>query len=548
MNVTVIGLGAMGGGMARSLLRCDAVSTVAGFDLDTERVKTFHAEAQKVNKATAELPGDTKLSSFVTKDTGVVILVLVNEKQCQAVCFDGGDDNNSLESLVKPGAIVMVSSTVTPAWSKQAHQRFASKNIRYCDCPISGGPVRALAGEMTIMASGDEADLNTLDPLLQTMGKEIHIIQGGAGMGSTVKMVHQLLAGVHIVVAAEALALAAKAGLDVEQMYRIVQGAAGASWMFGDRGKRMISNPDDKVMSALAIFIKDLDIVYSEAKALQCPIPMATAALQQFISGASLGLTQQDDSKVVQVYETISGVSVQDSAKGSTQQEGDNIGDLWVLADGTKETILEVGEEERHNIVLSNDYTRVLKVKFGPNDTTCAHRHAEDSLYFFLVEGGLDVVNHVKGSDPACDCMEFGEVRYGTHKTDKPLVHRITNKSEGEMFCIDAEVLRSPPVTSPIPLVAEHHTLIKTRDKCRVYQLCLEPGASVTVTYPFFYLSIVLKGSTVQTKLQSEGGGLGITWDKSMVLGNVEWHSPTVGITLTNVGSAVFEQFIAEWR
>ena len=115
------------------------------------------------------------------------------------------------------------------------------------------------------------------------------------------------------------------------------------------------------------------------------------------------------------------------------------------------------------------------------------------------------------------------------------------------MFCIDAEVLKSPPVKSPIPLVAEHHTLIKSRDKCRVYKLCLEPGATVAITYPFFYLSIVLKGSTVQTRLESNGGAARIAWDRSMVIGEVEWHSPTVGITLTNVGATVFEQFIAEW-
>jgi quercetin dioxygenase-like cupin family protein len=87
-----------------------------------------------------------------------------------------------------------------------------------------------------------------------------------------------------------------------------------------------------------------------------------------------------------------------------------------VLPDGTKEQILEVADESRHHLVLSNEYTRVLKVEFPPNDTTLAHRHAEDSLYFFLVEGGLQVVNHVKGSDPVCDCMDFGEVRYGTHR------------------------------------------------------------------------------------------------------------------------------------
>ena len=308
----------------------------------------------------------------------------------------------------------------------------------------------------------------------------------------------------------------------------------------------MISNPDDKVMSALAIFIKDLDIVYSEAKALQCPIPMATAALQQFISGASLGLTSQDDSKVVQVYETISGVSVQESAKGTTPQEGDNIGDLWILPDGTKEPIIEVGEEERHHIVLSNDYTRVMKVKFGPNDTTCAHRHAEDSLYFFLVEGGLNVVNHVKGSDPACDCMEFGEVRYGTHKSDKPLVHKITNKNNTDMFCIDAEVLKSPPVTSALPLIADHHELIKTRDRCRVYKLALEPGQSVAVSYPFFYLSIVLKGSKIEKTIGSKGHS--ISWDKVMEIGDEDWCTPTIDVTIKNVGESAFEQFIAEWR
>ena len=117
------------------------------------------------------------------------------------------------------------------------------------------------------------------------------------------------------------------AGLDVNQMYEIVNGAAGSSWMFTDRGKRMIDNPDDKVMSALAIFVKDMDIVYNEAKRLQCPIPLATTALQQFISGSSLGLSKEDDSQVVKVYETLTGVSVSESKKST--QGGD---DVWAVS------------------------------------------------------------------------------------------------------------------------------------------------------------------------------------------------------------------------
>lgn len=424
MNVTVVGLGAMGGGMARSILRSSQVKKVSGFDLSTDLVTQFHNDAKAVNKASNETPPSSsttttnaapfQLKDFVNKETDVVVLVLVNENQCDSVCFGSGSSNlnENLLHLMKPNGCVFMCSTVTPAFAKSAYEKFASKGIQFVDCPMSGGPVRALAGELTMMVAAEAKTLEYVDPLLKAMGKEIHVIPGGPGMGSTVKMVHQLLAGVHIVVAAEALALAAKAGVDVGQMYDIVKGAAGNSWMFSDRGKRMFDNEDDKVMSALGIFIKDLDIVYSESKRLQCPTPIASAALQQFISGASLGLARKDDSQVVKVYESLTGVPLMKKKNGSddgkkrkivemsSKKEGDEVGDLW---DG--EEILEVGDEPRHKMVLSNEYTRVLKVKFPPNDTTLAHRHAEDSLYFFLVEDGLNVINHVKGFDPQCDCM-----------------------------------------------------------------------------------------------------------------------------------------------
>jgi putative dehydrogenase len=432
-KVTVVGLGAMGGGMARSLLRCDSVNEVSGFDLNPEIVSKFYAEAKQLGKASSSTSSSSSspleiltLDRFVDKDaTDIVWIVLVNEVQCQSICFENNGVN--LESLLRSGTTVVVSSTVTPAWSKRACSRFNKSGIRYLDCPVSGGPVRALSGEITIMASGDEETLKFVDPLFQTMGKEIHIIKGGAGMGSTVKMVHQLLAGVHIAVAAEALALAAKVGLDVHQLYDIVKGAAGASWMFCDRGARMIEytgeNPEqEKVMSSLAIFIKDMDIVYSSAKELRCPVPIATAALQQFIGGSGLGLDKKDDSQVVKVYETLSGVSVSASSSSSqpnnydtnsppsTSKVGDNVGDLWILPDGTKEKILEVADEPHHHVVISNEYTRVVKGRVSPKHTAGAHKHSEDSMYFFLADGGLDFVNHVKGCDPACDRVEFGEV------------------------------------------------------------------------------------------------------------------------------------------
>lgn len=279
---------------------------------------------------------------------------------------------------------------------------------------------------------------------------------------------------------------------------------------------------------------------------LQSPIPVASAALQQFISGQSLGLGHKDDSQVVKVYESVTGVPVRKSK--TSKVEGDQVGDVWTMEDGTAEEIFECGNEPRHNIVIANDYVRVMRVSFPPNDTTIAHRHAEDSLYFFLVEGGLHVVNHVKGSDPQCDCMEFGEVRYGTHKSDKPLVHKITNKSDTMMLCIDAEVLKRPPVVAAIPLVAEKHELIKTRDKCRVYKLSLAPGESVTVSYPFFYFLVVLRPSVIKTEIGGNGGAIGISWEEMRELGQVDWKEPIMGLKQTNVGSSLYEAYIAEWR
>uniref|UniRef100_A0A7S4KC67 3-hydroxyisobutyrate dehydrogenase n=2 Tax=Odontella aurita TaxID=265563 RepID=A0A7S4KC67_9STRA len=306
-DVTVVGIGAMGGGIARALLRADATKTVCGYDRSDSLASSFLEEAKEAGKARGnEVP--RRLDEAVTNETDSVILVLVNERQCEEVCFGGQADDNLL-SLMKSGSCVILCSTVTATWAKRAAERFAARGIRFVDCPISGGPARAKTGELTMMASGDDDSMARAVPLLNAAGRDVHVIPGGAGFGSTVKMVHQLLAGVHVVCAAEALALSAKTGIDPRQMYGIVNGAAGASWMFADRGGRMIAAGEPDVMSAVDIFVKDLDIVLSEAAALGCPVPIASAALQQFISAQGMGLGRKDDSQVIRVYEQITGVS-----------------------------------------------------------------------------------------------------------------------------------------------------------------------------------------------------------------------------------------------
>jgi len=404
INVTVIGLGAMGGGISEALLKSPDVKSFIGYDRSEELSEKFHKKATEIGKSSLSSPPSSFQESIDSSQTNVVILVLVNESQCEQVCFGSNPSSETSSSadtnvisLLKENSLVILCSTVTATWAKKAYNKFLTeKNIHFLDCPISGGPVRAQKGELSLFASGSSEAFQKAHLVLQAMGdaakKQIHTIPGGAGMGSTVKMVHQLLAGVHIVTAAEALALASKAGVDVNLMYDIVCGAAGNSWMFQDRGTRMVKESDE-VKSALNIFVKDLDIVYSEAKRMQSPIPIASAALQQFVSGQSLGLGRMDDSQVVQVYEKITGTKVAkppDVSVTHKQKVGNDVGDLWEFPNGTLEEIVEVGDEPRHHVVLVNEYTRTIKVKFDKGDTTLCHRHAEDSLYFFLVEGGKE--------------------------------------------------------------------------------------------------------------------------------------------------------------
>ena len=187
MSVAVIGIGAMGGGIARALLRSDATKTVVGYDHSRDLVSAFHSEAREHAKAVGKNPPDT-LGGALADDPSVVFLVLVNQAQCEEVCF--GADCYNLLGLMKAGSCVVLCSTVTSIWSRKAREQFISKGIRFVDCPISGGAKRALSGELTMMASGDEDALAIARPLLDAAGKEVHIISGGAGMGQTVKVRH----------------------------------------------------------------------------------------------------------------------------------------------------------------------------------------------------------------------------------------------------------------------------------------------------------------------------------------------------------------------
>jgi 3-hydroxyisobutyrate dehydrogenase-like beta-hydroxyacid dehydrogenase len=158
------------------------------------------------------------------------------------------------------GATILICSTIPPTFYdtlKSRLEKAGRADIFIVDCPVSGGTKRAAAGTLTIFASGTPDALNNANQLLGSMAETLHVIRGGEGMASKIKMVNQLLVGVHIAVAAEAMGLAAKAGLNTREVYNIITNAAGNSWAFENRVPHMLEG-DWTPLSALSIFVKDM--------------------------------------------------------------------------------------------------------------------------------------------------------------------------------------------------------------------------------------------------------------------------------------------------
>ncbi|HAB5153601.1 TPA_asm: NAD-binding protein, partial [Salmonella enterica subsp. enterica] len=283
------GLGSMGMGAARSCLR--AGLSTWGADLNPQACANLLAEGACGAAASAR--------EFAGVVDALVILV-VNAAQVRQVLF--GEDG--VAHLMKPGGAVMVSSTISSADAQEIAAALTALNLNMLDAPVSGGAVKAAQGEMTVMASGSEAAFTRLKPVLDAVASNVYRISDTPGAGSTVKIIHQLLAGVHIAAAAEAMALAARAGIPLDVMYDVVTHAAGNSWMFENRMQHVVDG-DYTPRSAVDIFVKDLGLVADTAKALRFPLPLASTALNMFTSASNAGYGKEDDSAVIKIFSGI---------------------------------------------------------------------------------------------------------------------------------------------------------------------------------------------------------------------------------------------------
>ncbi|MBO6948870.1 MAG: NAD-binding protein [Rhodospirillales bacterium] len=295
MKAAVVGLGAMGMGIATSALK--AGLDVTGCDVSDDALKTF----SKAGGTTAKTPADAAL------DVDCLAIVVVNMDQTEAVLFGDGGAAGAL----KEGAVVMGCATVPPAYARHVAERLAAMGLLYLDSPISGGAVKAANGQITVMGSGTSEAFSRARPFLDAVAEKVFELGDEAGPGSTMKMVNQLLAGVHIATAMEALALGIRSGLDADKIYEVITASAGNSWMFENRVPHVLEN-DYSPKSAVEIFVKDLGIVLETGKREGFPLPVSAAAHQQFLAAKAMGLGREDDAAVIKVFAQLAGIELPD--------------------------------------------------------------------------------------------------------------------------------------------------------------------------------------------------------------------------------------------
>jgi len=283
-KIGFVGLGAIGLPMATNLVK--EGFDVRGYDVRPEAVSTFAAAGGIPAASAAEAASEADL----------LILMVVNAAQAEMVLFDAG-----AAAALPEGGVVALMSTCPPGAVANLAARVGEAGRRFVDAPVSGGVAGARAATLTIMAAAPAALVALVQPAFEALGDKLFHVGDLPGQGAAIKTVNQLLCGVHIAAAAEALALASRMGVDPAVALRILGGSSAASWMLNDRGPRMLE-PEPQVTSAIDIFVKDLGIVMEAGREVKATLPIAALVHQLFLATSGRGEGAVDDSQLIRTY------------------------------------------------------------------------------------------------------------------------------------------------------------------------------------------------------------------------------------------------------
>ena len=291
-NVGVVGIGNMGIGIATNLLKADF--NVHVYDIRPERLEEMKNKGAVVASSLGEL----------AQACSVVFSVLLDFEQNLSV-LEGPE---GLIENMKAGSCIFVCSTLAPAQAKELAQIAEKKGIRLLDSPISGGAEGAMAGTLSIMIGGDEAAVEEHRKALEAMSSNVYHF-GDVGTGEAAKSINQVLVAINNAATAEAMLLAAKAGLDLKKVFDLISNSAGNSWIFQHRAMRMIER-DFVPRGVLKILLKDTRIVKDTADSLDLVLPLANLTQQLYQAGVNNGWGDDDDSAVVKVLEKLTNYSI----------------------------------------------------------------------------------------------------------------------------------------------------------------------------------------------------------------------------------------------
>lgn len=282
--VGVIGTGAMGLGVVQSLAR-------AGIAVHARDIR---ADAQ----AAAVVSGAIGCASpaAVARDCGIVIILVVDAAQVETVLFGADGALSTLDAA----AIVVLSSTVAPSYVAALSSRVSSAGARLVDAPVSGGPLRAAAGTMTLIVSGEARAIADCDAVFAAIAARRFVVGDRPGMAATYKVLNNQLAAANLAAGAEAMAVAIRAGLDPRRFLDVVNASSGASWIVDDRMQRALDG-DTTPRAATALLNKDVGLAVEVAAALGCDVPLALATCASLAAAMAAGYGAEDDASLLRL-------------------------------------------------------------------------------------------------------------------------------------------------------------------------------------------------------------------------------------------------------
>ena len=294
-TIGFIGLGIMGQGMARNLLK-------AGFPLVVwNRTASKMAPLVEAGARAADNP------AHLASQSDIIITCVSDTPDVEAVILG----ENGVIHGARPGSLVIDMSTISPTATRTIAARLAEKGVHMLDAPISGGSEGAAQGTLSIMVGGDEADVERAMPAFQAMGRRITHV-GGHGAGQTVKLMNQILVVGNALAISEAFLFGQAAGVDLEKALQAVEAGAAGSWMLSNRGPQILKR-DWRPGFTIDLQQKDLRLVLGAADDFGTPALATSLVFQLYRTLQAQGLGHEGNHALIKALENLAGFRVAES-------------------------------------------------------------------------------------------------------------------------------------------------------------------------------------------------------------------------------------------